>query len=386
MRSQHVPAGVDCQVNMVESLLSFVAHFLMWGLLWAFVCRVRYHRETREDEVYFVATPDGWRIALSRYRNQGERRARCPILLCHGLGSSRYGFDLAEAPSLAVHLAHAGFDVWSLELRGHGRSERPLVVARRRFGWSFDDYLDSDLPAAIGKVKAITGAQQLHVIGHSMGGMLLLCHSGLHGTDLRSLTTIGTSLDFTGTGSDFARLLTFKPLARVLPAIPLGLLSFMLSPLTGRVRNRLEGFLMWFSNVAPMVTRRLYANTFYAVSSPVLLQLSTALEAGGLRRCDSEMRYLDQVAPSPVPTLLLAGDRDRQCPALACERTYAQLAQHANTHRMVVFGKASGQTDHYGHFDLLVGKRAAEEVFPVIEAWLVQHDIDQACGEWVSPR
>lgn len=361
---------------MVESLLSFIAHLIMWGLLWAFCCRVLYHRESREDEVYFVTTSDGWRIALSRYRHQGERRAQCPILLCHGLGSSRYGFDLSAAPALAVYLAHAGFDVWSLELRGHGRSERPLVVARRRFGWSFDDYLSSDLPAAINKVKAITGAQQLHMIGHSMGGMLFLCHAGLHGTDMRSLTTIGTSLDFTGAGSDFTRLLICKPLARVFPAIPVGLISFMVSPLTGRVRNRLEGFLMWFSNVAPMVTRLLYANTFYAVSSPVLLQLSTAFEAGGLRKCDSEVRYLDQASRSPIPTLLLAGDRDRQCPPLACEHTYEQLTQHSDAHQMVVFGKDSGQTDHYGHFDLLVGKRAAEEVFPVIEAWLVQHDID----------
>jgi pimeloyl-ACP methyl ester carboxylesterase len=359
---------------MIESLLSFFAHLLMWSMLWAFCCRVRYHRQTREDEVYFVTTSDGWRIALCRYRHQGERRAQCPILLCHGLGSSRYGFDLGEAPSLAVHMARAGFDVWSLELRGHGRSERPLVVSQRHFGWSFDDYLYRDLPAAINKVKAITGDKQLHMIGHSMGGMLCLCHAGLNGSDIRSLITIGSSLVFTDTGSDFGPLLTLKPLARVFPAIPVGVFSFMLSPLTGRIRNRFEGFLMWCSNVAPMVTRLLYANTFHAVSSPVLLQLSTAFETGGLRMCDREVRYLDQVAHSPVPTLFLAGDHDRQCPPLACKRTYEQLTQHLDTHQMVVFGKESGQRDHYGHFDLLLGKRAVEEVYPVIEEWLLQHD------------
>lgn len=361
---------------MIEQLVSFIAHFLMWGMLWAFFCRSFYGRESREDEVHFMTTSDGWRIALARYHRLGDRCARYPVVLCHGLGSSRFGFDLDGAPSLAMHLAHAGFDVWSLELRGHGRSERPRVFSQRRFEWSFDDYLHIDLPAAINKVKATTGAEQLHMIGHSMGGMLLLCHSGQSGADIRSLVTMGASLDLTDTGSDFARFLKFKSFAQLLPAIPLGLLSFIVSPLMGRVRNRLEEFLLWFSNVEPMVTRCLYANTFCAVPLPVLLQLSTAFEAGGLRKCDSEVRYLDLTSRSPVPTLLLVGDRDRQCPPAACARIYEQLSQHFDAHQMVTFGKNAGQADHYGHFDLLLGKRAVDEVFPVIEEWLVQHDAD----------
>ena len=361
---------------MLEQTVSLIAHLLLWGILWAFFCNALYGLESRENEVHFVTTPDGWRIALSRYRQQGERCAQYPVLLCHGLGSSRFGFDLGAAPSLAMHLARDGFDVWSLELRGHGRSERPRIVSQRRFGWSFDDYLTSDLPAAIDRVKAVTGAQQLHVIGHSMGGMLLLCHSSLHGTDIRSLTALGASLDFSDSGSDFARLLKCKAFAQLLPAIPVGWLSFMLSPLTGRIRNPFEGFIMWFSNVAPVVTRHLYANTFCTVPLPVLLQLSTAFEAGGLRKCDSEVRYLDLTSHLSAPALLLVGDRDRQCPPAACARTYEHLSQHSGTHQMVTFGRDAGQADHYGHFDLLIGKRAEHEVFPTIEAWLVQHDAE----------
>jgi hypothetical protein len=54
----------------------------------------------------------------------------------------------------------------------------------------------------------------------------------------------------------------------------------------------------------------------------------------------------------------------------------ASLAQHSDAHRMIIFGKNLGQADHYGHFDLLLGKRVVDEVFPVIETWLVQHDGD----------
>jgi hypothetical protein len=75
-----------------------------------------------------------------------------------------------------------------------------------------------------------------------------------------------------------------------------------------------------------------------------------------------------------VPTLLLAADRDRQCPVEACRRTYARLAQGCPRHRLVVFGKEAGQQEHYGHFDLLLGERAADEVFPEIANWLLRHD------------
>jgi alpha-beta hydrolase superfamily lysophospholipase len=118
------------------------------------------------------------------------------------------------------------------------------------------------------------------------------------------------------------------------------------------------------------------STTFYTVPLPVLLQLSTAFEAGGLRKCDSDVRYLDLASRSSVPVRLLVGDRDRQCPPAACARTYEHLSQHSDAHQMIIFGKSAGQADHYGHFDLLLGKRAVEEVFPAIEAWLMQHDAD----------
>jgi pimeloyl-ACP methyl ester carboxylesterase len=345
---------------------------VLWTLLW----KAFYRTETREEAVHFVTTPDGWRLALSRYPPHAAPCSRFPVLLCHGLGANRFSFDLGHDPSLAVYLAAAGFDVWVLELRGHGRSDRPGLFATRHFGWSFDDYLHVDLPAAIEKVKTTTGKPQLHVVGHSMGGMLWLCHSGM-APPVRSVTAIASSLSLRSTGSDFARLLKGKWLAHALPAIPLGLLTLMLSPLTGRLKNRFEEFGLWFANVDPVVTRLHYANTFHAISSPVLLQLSTAFEAGGFHSRDGAEDYLELGARTRIPTLFLAADRDRQCPVEAVKRTYERLAQGCQAHRLRVFGTGSGQPEHYGHFDLLVGKRAAEEVFPEIAHWLRRHDMDR---------
>ena len=41
---------------------------------------------------------------------------------------------------------------------------------------------------------------------------------------------------------------------------------------------------------------------------------------------------------------------------------------------MQVFGKEQGHADHYGHFDLLMGRRAGREVFPHIDRWLDAND------------
>jgi pimeloyl-ACP methyl ester carboxylesterase len=357
----------------VVGLLSFLVELLQWAVLWGLFWRAFYRAESRENAVHFVTTSDGWRLALCRYVQPGELRTRFPVLLCHGLGANRFSFDLGRDPSLAAYLAHAGFDVWVLELRGHGRSDRPGLFARRRFGWSFDDYLRFDLPAAIEKVQEVTGQRQLHVIGHSMGGMLFLSYCG-NASEVRSAITIGSSLDFSRTGSDFVRLLKWKWLAHALPALPVGLLTLMVTPCAGRIANRIEEFTMWFANVDPVITRLHYANTFHAISSPVLLQLSTLFEAGGLRRWNGTGSYLDQAACSRVPTLFVAADRDRQCPVEACRRTYECLRQSSDAHRLVVCGQESGQQEHYGHFDLLIGKRAAEEVFPEIERWLRRYD------------
>jgi pimeloyl-ACP methyl ester carboxylesterase len=185
--------------------LSCVVDLLQWTVLWTLFWQAWYRAETREEAVHFVTTSDGWRLTLACYPRHGAPRTRCPVLLCHGLGANRFTFDLGRAPSLAVYLAHAGFDVWSLELRGHGRSDRPGLGSRHRFGWSFDDYLRRDLPAAIAKVLDTTGTPQLHLVGHSMGGILCLCYCGT-APEIRSATALAASLDFAQTGSDFARL------------------------------------------------------------------------------------------------------------------------------------------------------------------------------------
>ena len=316
------------------------------------------------DEVVQAVTDDGLRLALHRYRPRGARR-RHAVICCHGLAANRLAFDVDPDVSLARHLASRGFEVFLMELRGHGVSQRPV------WGWTFDDYVARDLPAAIDAVRDHGACERVHWIGHSMGGLLGYAHLSRGGSDdLCSAVTVGSSLDYSD-GTGFRRLVPLRPLLRRIPAVPVHLVARLSGGLVGHITTPYERFNVWSTNCEPRHWRLICRQGFHPVSSRVMDQLATALEPGGLRTAEGRERYGEGLAEATTPVLALAGSRDAQCPPGAVERTAASLR---STSRVAVFGRDHGHADEYGHFDLLVGRHARREVFPLVEEWLVEHD------------
>ncbi len=130
------------------------------------------------SEIHRICTADGARLACRRH----EQRGAPPVLLIHGLAVN---VDVWDAPpvdatgysyrSLASLLRDAGYDVWLLNLRGHGaphlHSEPP--VGQR--DWCVDHFLLYDVPAAVEYVIHATGRFPV-VIGNSMGAMCLAAY------------------------------------------------------------------------------------------------------------------------------------------------------------------------------------------------------------------
>ena len=168
---------------MLETLLTvFFVSLMVVGCLVtsSYFWEWFYQVPTSQDETAFFTTRDGWRLALHRYRPQGESEG-LPVILCHGLGGNQHSFDLHGAPSLAPYLKSCGRDAWVVELRGSGASDRPgLCIANLPYSWGFDDHLECDIPAAIHYVLERTRASAVHWVGHSMGGMLAEAHIARH--------------------------------------------------------------------------------------------------------------------------------------------------------------------------------------------------------------
>ena len=338
-----------------------------WTAWW----RHHYRVEPSADELHWARTPDGWRLALWRWRPRGRPVRRHPVLLVHGLSAGRVGWDLDPSLSFARHLAGRGFEVWVLEHRGHGASDRPRPGTGRAWGFTADDYALVDVPAALDLIRERSGADAVHWVGHSQGGIVLYMHLASGGEGVRAGVTIGSALDYSGTESDFHQLLQLLDLARVLPAFPLGPLSTFGAPFMGRVPNRVEEFNVWPPNIDPELSRRLHATCFHPVSSGVLLQFATMFQEGGLRSADGRRAYLPGLAAARVPVLAISGSMDRQCTPAASARTVQALGGEKAAR---TFGKAHGQPEEYGHFDLVVGKRAPSETWPAIAEWLEARD------------
>ncbi len=362
---------------MLETVLTvfFVSLGVVGGLVascyfWAWFYQV----PTTQDETGFFYASDGWRLAIHRYRPQGNHAGK-PVILCHGLGGNRHSFDLAGAPSLATFLRRRGWDVWLLELRGSGASDRPGIwISNVPYSWGFDDHLERDMPAAIDYVIKRTRASAVHWVGHSMGGMLAEAYLARQNDHrIASVVAIGSPADFSKINRPlFHKLLDLRCILRVLPVAPMTFFAKALIPIIHRLPLRVQG-LFYPPNIDAAVAKRIVA-----IGSPVLMSSQLWLDFGrflekGMPVDKRGTPYLKYFSDSTVPVLLLCGSRDAMAPpASVCVAAHPENVR--GDRKCVTCGRESGCKEDYGHIDLLVGMSAEAEVFPVVLEWLRSHD------------
>lgn len=310
-------------------------------------------------------TDDGVRLAVQRVVAQDGALAgaRGAVLMLHGLGSTSALYRVPSI-SLADHLAAQGYDCFVAELRGAGDSERP----RQRFG--LGDYLAHDVPALLALAREQSGHPRVAWIGHSMGGFLALMYGIDHpDAPVSRIVAVGSSLDYRPGRSIYRSLRKWKPLASTLPVLPFSLLASMSIPFAGWGPELLaEGMNFQRSNMAPSATRYLLGNGFSAIQTALLEDLDTTFSDQGFA-VEGRGPYLPRAAALRIPTLLVGGSRDLQCTPEASAVTFGLLSG-VRDKKLAMFGKAYGHEDDYGHFDLIVGKRAQHEVWPEITAFL----------------
>ena len=107
-----------------------------------------------------ITTSDGETLFVRRWDGRGD--APASVLIFHGITghSGPYG------PMVAEQLAGAGYDVYGLDLRGHGLSDG------RRGDYPSGERLAMDLKETVSFVKP--KSRKLVVFGHSLGAMAAL--------------------------------------------------------------------------------------------------------------------------------------------------------------------------------------------------------------------
>ncbi len=316
------------------------------------------HQSAFADVRLTALTRDNVRLAVHRVFPKGNVRGA--VVLMHGLGCNRYAFHF-PGRSLAHYLAEAGWDCFVPELRGCGESDSPRGPTR------LDDLLTYDVPAILETVKKASPGRPIHWVGHSLGGILLLAHL-IHteDTSIRSGVTLASALDYTQGPSSYSALAFGLPLVRPVPFVPWGLVTHVFSPVLGRVPNPLERFNFAKGATEPAIVRALHANGFGRIPMSLFESLATAFETNGFRTQDG-FRFLEQAHRLKTPLLLVSGDEDKQINSAAVAHTAKALGQHAV---YLPFGRAHGNAHAYGHFDLVLGRHAPDEVWPRIANWL----------------
>ena len=314
-----------------------------------------------------VPTADGWTV-VAWHRPAVRRRFSLPVVLCHGLANNHYFMEFRGQQNLAKFLSEAGFDCYSVDLRGAGTSSAP---DEGPWDANFDDHVKFDLPALVDAVCKHSGAGKVVWVGHSLGGLVALAAWSSSLKDrIAAMVTIGSPV-FLSLPRSLPGLVRLARMASVWGQFDASLLRFV-APFVGWVTApSIASASANLRNLDGVTQRFLVANAFAPIWRGVLGQLEDWMRNGVFRSVNREHDYRPGVVAITVPMLVIGGTVDFLAPP-DLTRTYFELLT-APKRELVLFGKSYGHSVEYGHGDLIMGRQAHVEVYPVISRFLEAH-------------
>jgi len=327
-----------------------------------------------------ITTEDGVELRLTRFKGG----TKGPVLLTPGFGTSTFAYTLDTVDTnLPEFLFERGYDVWLLDYR----SSPDLVSASTQF--TLDDIARYDYPAAIGTVRAQTGANTIQVMAHCVGSLTF---------------QMGQTLGLEGVRSAICSQLTLHPRPPALTNIKSGLYLAELIKGAG-----LESFTThfdddWADRTLDFVMR-LYPSRYQDSASPVLRRI--LFMYGDVIKLEKLNRATYEAVPAMFGVANLttfvhlgrimrighavgSGGDERYLPhadRLALPITFLHGADNnlflpeGSAETMRVLTDRNGPdwyTRHvipdYAHMDCFIGKDAHRDVYPIVAAELDHHN------------
>ncbi len=293
-------------------------------------------------------------------RNSGGTRA--PVLLVHGFGQNRYAWHLPSR-SLVNHLARQGFDVFNLDLRGHGRSRH--LGARRSRG--VEDYVHEDLPSAVGEVRALSGGRPVFLVGHSLGGLISYAAAPELAGAVAGIASIGSPYHFTrgslslGAIALLMRALSLAPVRVPNAGIAVNAIGGVVRKLRRFAESPLYPFPLRGWHAGALEPEVLDEHLRLAFDRAGLAELTDMFQWASQKRFGGPDRdYVERFERMDLPLLVVAGANDDLAPPASVRPAFERSTTRDKTYR----------TMPLGHIDLLVGRDAPVLTWSLLASWL----------------
>lgn len=331
-------------------------------------------------EIYPFVTEDGKTLRLTRY-HAGDKNT---VMCSHGLGvaSSIFSTDLIDTNLLEYLCAHE-YDVWLLDYRCS--VELPDLAAEQSNG---DDVARYDYPAAVAKVRELSGRESIQVVVHCYGAatwtMAML--NGLEGVNsavisqvsahMKSplMTELKTGLHTAGAldalGVDTLTAYTSseegwkdKFIDQALKLYPVGSNQHCHNPVCHRI-TFLYGLLYEHQELNESLHENLH-ELFGVGNIEQFEHLSTMVRKGHVTSFSGEDIYLPHPERMAIPITFISGAKNKCYLPESTELTFEYLrkANDPDLYERFVI-------PNYGHIDCIFGENAVKDVFPTILAGL----------------
>lgn len=326
-------------------------------------------------ELHEFATNDGTALRLTRYRGGNKG----PVMLVHGLGVSSLIFTIDTIETnLVEYLCAHGFDVWLLDFR----SSIDLPAHRQRY--TADDVARLDFPAAVARVRDVTGATAIQVVAHCFGAttFTMAMLAGLQGVRSSVISQISTHISTPA----LTQVKTGLHIPEVLDALGVGSLTAYVDTHADWKDRLLDAALRLYPVGRDEHCRSKVCHRIALLYAPLYehAQLDTATHdalhelfgdaaitafehlarlarTGHLVDASGGEIYMNNLARLAIPTTFVHGAANACFLPRSTEDTVAALSQAngANLYRRHLI-------PGYGHIDCIFGKHAARDVYPHI--------------------
>jgi cholesterol oxidase len=326
-------------------------------------------------QVHPFRASDGVDLLLSRYRGG----AKGPVVLAHGLGVSSkiFSIDTIETNLLEFLFAH-GYDVWLLDFR----ASVDLPASKTQF--SGDDVALQDYPAAVDEVRRLTDAKSVQMVAHCFGSttFTMAMLAGLQGVRSAVCSQISTHV----AAPSMTRLKSGLHVPQLLEALGVRSLTadadadgdwwerlydqaLALYPTeaeehcTSAVCHRISFMysLLYEHDQLNTATHDALHEMFGIANVEALDHLALMVRKGKVVAANGEDVYLPHLERMAIPITFIHGAENACFLPESTGLTFQALRQMngAGLYRRYL-------VPNYGHIDCIFGKRASQDVYPLI--------------------